>query len=352
MNILLTCAGRRTYLVQYFQAALAGCGEVLACDSSGNAPALAEADRALVVPPLDHASYFDVLHSLCAEHNVRLLVPVHDLELEALAGRARQFHEIGTIPLVSSAQVNATCQDKWAAYQFMQTCGLPTPATFRTISDVRRAMARGDVRFPLLVKPRWGVSSLGIERIDNEGELTLAHEWAQVQLRRTILARLCRSRPEDAFVFQEFLHGEEHGMDVVNDLDGRYAATLARRKLVMRAGNTDRAVTVGAPELERLGSAIGERLRHTGALDCDVMVTDQGCFVLDLNPRFGGGYPFSHAAGADVPAALIAWANGEEPDPAWLRSRPGVTSAKYDGVTTIDATASIAETHPDLELVR
>ena len=49
---------------------------------------------------------------------------------------------------------------------------------------------------------------------------------------------------------------------------------------------------------------------------------------MELNPRFGGGYPFSHAAGANVPSALIAWRRGLAPKPEWLRVRPGVLSAK------------------------
>jgi hypothetical protein len=77
-------------------------------------------------------------------------------------------------------------------------------------------------------------------------------------------------------------------------------------------------------------------LGHIGSVDCDVMVTDEDCFVLDINPRLGGGYPFSHMAGANLPAALIAWAEGAEPDPAWLRCQPGVLSSMYDGVMAMD----------------
>ena len=197
------------------------------------------------------------------------------------------------------------------------------------------------MKYPLLIKPRWGVSSIGVELIENERELALAFEWGQVQLKRTMLAKMCKTAHEDGFIFQQWMQGDEYGLDVVNDLDGHHISTLARRKLVIRAGNTDRAVTVNEPRLERLGKIIGQRLGHIGNLDCDVMATEKGLMVLDLNPRFGGGYPFSHLAGANVPAALIAWANGEQPDPAWLRSNPGVLSSKYDGVTVVDPEAAL-----------
>jgi carbamoyl-phosphate synthase large subunit len=171
--------------------------------------------------------------------------------------------------------------------------------------------------------------------MESDRELVLAFEWGQVQLRGATLSKMSRSAPEEAFIFQQWWPGQEYGLDVVNDLDGRYAATLARQKLVMRVGNTDRAITVAEPRLERLGKNIGERLGHIGCLDCDVLATENGLMVLDLNPRFGGGYPFSHLAGANLPAALIAWANGEELDSSWLKSKPGVTSAKYDGVAVV-----------------
>jgi carbamoyl-phosphate synthase large subunit len=129
-------------------------------------------------------------------------------------------------------------------------------------------------------------------------------------------------------------------LDVVNDLDGEHSCTLVRRKLSMRAGETDRAVTVKDSRLEELGEIIGRNLRHVGVLDCDAIVTADGCYVLDMNPRFGGGYPFSHLAGANLPAALIAWASGEQPDPDWLRVAPDVLASKCDGLVRVPRPAT------------
>jgi carbamoyl-phosphate synthase large subunit len=103
----------------------------------------------------------------------------------------------------------------------------------------------------------------------------------------------------------------------------------------MRAGETDSAVTVSNERLEALGETLGRSLGHLGNLDCDVFLNAEGAWVLELNPRFGGGYPFSHVAGANLPAALIAWARGEAPDPRWLRPEVGVVSSKFSRLMLI-----------------
>ncbi|MEO8100566.1 MAG: ATP-grasp domain-containing protein [Acidobacteriota bacterium] len=336
MNVLLTCAGRSNSLVRYFQEALGDRGLAIACDVSDSAPALAEAHEKILVPSLDRPDYFDILVSICRERRVRLVVSVNDLEIIGLARHAPRFHDVGTIPIVASPAIVATCHDKWAAFRWLRAHGLQTPETYASLADARTAIALGTLRFPVMIKPRWGSRSIGIQVVENQRELELALEWGKIQISRTILAKLSQADPDNAFLIQERIQGQEYGIDVVNNLKGQYAATLARRKLAIRGGNTDRAVSVIEPRLEHLGRSLGQHLAHPGSVDCDVMVTDDGCFVLDMNPRFGGGYPFSHKAGANIPAALIAWADGVEPDPAWLSSVPGVLSSRYDSLMMVD----------------
>lgn len=336
MNVLLTCAGRRSYLVRFFKEALRGRGRVIACDCRDNAPALAEADRRFLVPPIDAPGYLDVLLSICRSQQVRLVLAVNDLELPALAREVPRLQAVGTMPVVSSPELIAICQDKWATFCWLRELGIPTPETYPSLYDARQALADGAIEFPLLLKPRWGTTSMGVERVENQRELALAYEWGQIQARRGILARLSPAGMDKSFVIQQWHPGQEYGLDVVNDLRGVYQATLARLKLAMRFGNTDRAVTVENPALEQLGRELGNQLGHVGCLDCDVLATDRGYLVIDLNPRLGGGYPFSHLAGANVPAALVAWACGEEANPTWLRAIPDVVVSKYDSVTIID----------------
>lgn len=331
MNVLLTGVGRRNFLVQFFKEALGARGLVFACDCSRGAPALFAADRHFHVPRFEEPGYLAALLAICKEHAVRLLCASNDLELALLADNARRFRAIGTIPVVAAPHVIALCQDKWAAFGWLRSIGLGTPDTFASLADARRAIADGRLAFPLLIKPRFGTSSIGVERVDNERELQLAYEWGAVQLRRTILTHWA-----NGLLIQPFLTGPEYGIDIVNDLHGHYAGTLARRKLVMRSGNTDRAVTVVDPAIERVGAIIGTNLGHLGGLDCDLIETPDGHNVLDLNPRLGGGYPFSHLAGANLPAALLAWANGQEADPAWLRQEAGVYSSRYDGIALVE----------------
>ena len=77
---------------------------------------------------------------------------------------------------------------------------------------------------------------------------------------------------------------------------------------------TDKSVLRNKPEIEAIGFKIGEALGHIGNVDCDIFEKDDKYYLLEMNPRFGGGYPFTHMAGGNYPAALISWIKGENFD--------------------------------------
>ena len=330
MNVLLTCAGRRNYLIKAFQEALGGQGQVFASDAHPEAPALQEADRGFALPPVHHVDYANELLRLCQEQQIRLLIPLNDLELPLLSLLRDRLQAIGTHAVISSPRIIETCSDKFATFKFLREQNLPTPKSYLSIEETLGEIEHGRLTWPLIVKPRWGSGSIGIEVAHDAEELQLAYRFASIAVRNSCLARVSQAEPEQCLLIQARIAGCEYGLDIINDLHGRYVTTLCKRKLSMRAGETDRAVTVHDRQLEELGKRIGQALGHVGNLDCDVMVGADGPVVLEMNPRFGGSYPFSHQAGANLPAALLAWARGETARPEWLCVRENITSAKCD----------------------
>jgi len=332
MNVLFTCAGRRNYLINYFKEALSGNGQVFAADANPYAPALQEADKAFVVPPVDDSNYVDAILDICKQNAVRLLVPLNDLELPPLVESRDVFLSEGVVPLVSSEEVVQTCLDKWKTSQFLMRIGQNAPLTYLSVDDALQDTERCKLRFPVVVKPRWGTASIGIEYPNDPEELKVLFDLAKKRVFHTILAGVSSVDSDRAIIIQEKMVGEEYHLDVLNDLDGNYVATFIKKKLAMRAGETDIAVTVKSAELELLGRALGDNLKHIGNLDCDVFAAERSPVVLEMNPRFGGGYPFSHEAGANAPAAIIAWLNGDEVEKEWLVSQEDVVSAKCDRI--------------------
>ena len=330
MNVMLTCAGRRSYSVEIFKEAVGDRSRVFACDSTADAPALQKADKAFIVPRVDREDYVDTLLAICDDHQIGLLVPALEPELLLLAMNRARFLAIGTVPLVSTSEITVTCCDKLATSNFLSKCGLLVPHTFYSLAAARTALSRGDIAFPLVVKPRWGVSSIGMHCPVDDEELELFYRVTKKQIEHGLLAELSSADSHRNVLIQERLLGEEYGMDVVNDLNGNYVCTFIKRKIRMRAGQTDQAVTVRDDRLEMIGQIIGEKLGHIGLLDCDAFITTHGCHVIDMN--LGGGYPFAHIAGANLPAALIAWASGQPPDPAWFRIEPNIAASRCDSL--------------------
>ena len=329
MNILFTCAGRRTYLLKYFKENMAEGDKVVATDMQLSAPALQAADVKLQVPAVYDPEYVNITLKICEEQKIDALISLNDLELPILAENKAKFEALGVKVIVSDPQVIDIAFDKYKTAQWVESLGLVAPKTYVRLADVKEALAKGEIEFPLFMKPRWGSGSIGLESIADMEELDIYYNLLIKKIKKTILATA--SVGDEYIMIQEKLTGSEFGLDIMNDLNGKNVAVSVKQKLAMRAGETDKAVTVDLPEVREMGKKIGEALGHIGNLDVDIMQRADGAYcVLELNPRFGGGYPFSYEAGVNMPKAIIQWLKGEEVDPAILQPEYGKMFAKND----------------------
>ena len=329
MNILFTCAGRRTYLLKYFKENLSEGDKVVATDMQLSAPALQVADVKLQVPAVYDPEYVNITLNICREQNIDALLSLNDLELPILAENKARFEELGVKVIVSSPEVIDIAFDKYKTALWVESLGLAAPKTYIRLEDVKRALTAGEIDFPLFMKPRWGSGSIGLESIADMEELDIYYNLLMKKIKKTILATA--SVGGEYIMIQEKLTGSEFGLDIMNDLNGRNVGVSVKQKLAMRAGETDKAVTVDLPEVREMGRKIGESLGHIGNLDVDIMQRADGAYcVLELNPRFGGGFPFSYEAGVNMPKAIINWIKGDEVDPAMLQPEYNRMFAKND----------------------
>ena len=312
MNILFTCAGRRNYLINYFKDAVKGKGKIFAADMLETAPALIDADIAIILPSIYDASYINQLSSIIKKHQIDAVISLNDLELPILCANKELIEQSGAKLLVSNQEVINISFDKWESYLFLQQCGLDTPKTYINYEAALKDIDQGLLTFPLVIKPRWGSASIGIEFPENKQELELAYQLLKLRLRRSILSQVSQQDFDQSILIQECIGGQEYGMDVLNDFNGHYKGSFVREKLAMRGGETDKAKSIIDPRFEQLGQAIGEKLNHIGNLDCDVFESEGTLYVLELNPRFGGGYPFSHEAGMNTAKTYVSWLNDED----------------------------------------
>lgn len=242
MNLLFTCAGRRTYLLKYFKDQLGNDGLIVGTDMQITAPALTAADIIEQVPPVYAVDYIDRTIDICKRYNVKALICLNDLELSVLADNKSRFEQIGVIPIVSDKSVIDICFDKFKTAQYVERLGLYTPKTFVNYKEAVQAIKDGILHFPLVLKPRWGSGSIGIEFVNTLEEMEAVYALLLKKVKKSILGTA--SKGNEYILIQQKIEGQEFGLDVMNDFNGQNRAVSVKKKLSMRAGETDKAQTV------------------------------------------------------------------------------------------------------------
>ena len=333
MNIFLTSVGRRAYMVKYFKEAVGEKGEVHVCNSDDKSIAFYYADKSIVSPLIYSEEYIPFLLNYCQENSIDVLLSLFDADLPVLSENKCEFEKIGVNVIVSDIGIINICNDKWETYNFLIDNGFNSPKTYLSLVAVKKALLNKKIDFPIVVKPRFGCGSIAVSIAEDEEELMFLYKKSMKQIDNSYL-KYESKQSEEKIIFQECLKGQEYGADVINDLNANFKDVIVRKKIAMRSGETDIAEIVHEPLIQRTLEQLGEKTKHIANMDCDVFLVDGVPYILEMNARFGGGYPFSHMGGCDLPKAIVEWCNGEESENSILEAQTNLIGYKEISITT------------------
>lgn len=329
MNVLLTSVGRRAYMVKYFKEALGNDGQVHVCNSDDRTVAFHYADHSVIAPLIYDDAYIPFLLDYCKAHKIDLLISLFDIDLLVLARNKKQFEEIGTKVIVSDEKIIEICNDKWKTYQFLKSNGFHCPKTYLSLQRVLFALESGEVQYPIVVKPRFGCGSIGMSIAEDEMALLYYFRRNTRVIGKSYLKYESESVPlDEQILYQECLKGQEYGADIIHDLSGKAQTVIVKKKIAMRAGETDIAEVMDVPAIKEELERLGTYTTHIGNMDCDVFLVDDKPYILEMNARFGGGYPFSHMAGCNLPEAIVKWARNLSVSAETLQVKNGLRGYK------------------------
>ena len=295
MNILITSAGTRNKVVQYFKKEFDGIGRVIATDTSELAPAIYEADKYYLVPRIDEPGYIDAILDICKKEKIDCLFALIDPELSLIAENKERFLEIGVTPLISDYNAVELAFDKYKMYKYLSSNGYKTAKSYIDKDEFYKDLDAGKINFPVFVKPYKGSASININKVGSKEEIdTLFNIY-------------------DDLIIQEFLDGQEIGADVyIDPISKRVVAIFTKEKIKMRAGETDKARSFKDPRLFDLITELVEKIGYKYMIDMDIFKIGDEYYISEINPRFGGGYPHAYECGVNFPKLVVNSMNGIE----------------------------------------
>lgn len=282
MNILILSCGTRDKVVQYFKEAFKDGGRVITTDCSPYAPALYEGDGHYIVPRITEPGYMDVIFDICKKESINGVISLIDPELSLISKNREEFEKLGVMVIESSYELCERTLDKWEMYKWMKEKGYPCAKSFIDLDSFFDAVSKGEISYPVFVKPAKGSASLQIAK---------AYDKETVELLFT---------HGEYMMIQEMMTGQEIGVDCYIDMISHEVVSIfSKKKLVMRAGETDKAISFKDEKLFKEVEKFVLDNGFLGQIDIDIFEQNGEYYFSEVNPRFGGGYPHAYECGAN-----------------------------------------------------
>lgn len=315
MNILMLSVGRRVELLKDFRLSMSKESRIVAADLSPYAPALYLADKQYLVPRIDDPSYIDTILEICKKESINAVTTLIDPEIEILAQNREKFESLGVEVLAPYKETAKLCFNKYLMFKHLVANGIPTVMTWGTLEEFQTSYSKGEVAFPVFVKPRTGSGSVGARKIDSMVLLTEAMQT------------------DPSLIIQEFMNCTDMDADVyIDTISHKAVAAFSKKKIETRIGGASKTVSFKDAELFDFIQRICELLKFNGPADMDFFYKDGKYYLSEVNPRFGGAYLHAYGAGIDFIKLIENNLNGNENIPSFGDYDESVVMMMYDSV--------------------
>lgn len=319
MNLLILSAGTRNKVVQYFKKEFGSEDKIIATDCSNLAPAVYDADKFILVDRITKNGYLESILDICKKEEIDGVFSLIDPELSLLAKEKDKFFAIHTTPIVSDYDLVETCFNKYRMYQMFQNMGIRTAKCYLNKELFLKDKVAGKISYPVFVKPVCGSASIHINKVTSDAELDVLFSLY------------------DDLMIQEYMDGKEYGADVYIDMiSGKVTSIFLKEKIKMRAGETDKSVSVKDEELFKNIISFAQEAGFKGMIDIDIFKIGKHYYFSEVNPRFGGGYPHAYECGVNFPKQVYNNLCGKENPVRIGEYRTGICMMKYNEVMIRD----------------
>lgn len=243
------------------------------------------ADEVVLVPRASAGDYLQVIESIIDDKKIDIVIPTSEAELSVIGPLVETFGS--DVIITAGKRVVETGIDKLTTALSLRAAGIPMPLTLAAEEEL-------PVRFPCIFKAQRGSGSKNVLQVQDVDEAKY----------------LARKYPNS--VFQELLlpADQEITCSVYRTRNGQCITLQLRRRLV--GGATGWAEVIRDEAIEDMCGRIALELDLRGSMNIQLIKTNEGPRVFEINPRFSSTVLMRHRLGFTDLLWAIDEAQGKE----------------------------------------